>query len=411
MVRRKTSVGITTGVKTWMVVSSETGEQRLEDVGKHSLMRRTGLPARDLRVLDPMLSHPSSILVRERAILVNLEHLKGIITSTEVLMINSSNPFFLLFLQDLLTRLTHQPPSPMSNDMNPGYEAKPPAMCGSEDSSQNVSHVKISEEVKADSPKMAPIAPKQLPFEFRALETFIESACRCLESETSRLEEEAYPALDELTSQLCTLNLERVRHIKSRLVALSGRVQKVADELEHLLDDDKDLAEMYLTEKLNASLLDQASLKEEYNSESEDTDQSDESNSEKYDKFPGLKLNVEELEMLLEAYFAQTNGILQRLFSLSEYVDDTEDYINMMLDDKRNELLQATIIFNTLNMILNAGIVVVGLFGMNIQIELFNGKPRQFWATTGGTFGGCILLFFVFFWWGKKKYLLSIDRE
>ena len=44
---------------------------------------------------------------------------------------------------------------------------------------------------------------------------------------------------------------------------------------------------------------------------------SDESNSEKYDKFPGLKLNVEELEMLLEAYFAQTNGILQRLFSVS----------------------------------------------------------------------------------------------
>ena len=119
MVRRKTSVGITTGVKTWMVVSSETGEQRLEDVGKHSLMRRTGLPARDLRVLDPMLSHPSSILVRERAILVNLEHLKGIITSTEVLMINSSNPFFLLFLQDLLTRLTHQPPSPVPTSIFP----------------------------------------------------------------------------------------------------------------------------------------------------------------------------------------------------------------------------------------------------------------------------------------------------
>ncbi|KAK7358767.1 hypothetical protein VNO77_00706 [Canavalia gladiata] len=74
---------------------------------------------------------------------------------------------------------------------------------------------------------------------------------------TSALEEEAYPALDELTSQLSTLNLERVRQIKSRLVALSGRVQKVADELEHLLDDDNDMAEMYLTQKLNAQLLDQ----------------------------------------------------------------------------------------------------------------------------------------------------------
>ncbi|KAL5188633.1 Magnesium transporter MRS2-B [Glycine soja] len=139
-----------------MVVSSETGEARLDDVGKHSITRRTGLPARDLRVLDPMLSHPSSILGRQRPIVVNLEHVKGIITATEVLMINSSNPFFLRFLQDLHTRLIHQTPSP-----------------------------------------------------------------------TSTLEEEAYPALDALASQLSTLNLERVIHIKSRLVAFSGRVQKV----------------------------------------------------------------------------------------------------------------------------------------------------------------------------------------
>lgn len=41
------------------------------------------------------------------------------------------------------------------------------------------------------------------------------------------LEKEAYPALDELTSKISTLNLERVRQIKSRLVAISGRVQKV----------------------------------------------------------------------------------------------------------------------------------------------------------------------------------------
>lgn len=41
------------------------------------------------------------------------------------------------------------------------------------------------------------------------------------------LEKEAYPALDELTSKISTMNLERVRQIKSRLVAISGRVQKV----------------------------------------------------------------------------------------------------------------------------------------------------------------------------------------
>lgn len=106
---RRKGVG-TTAVKSWMVVS-ETGHSRLEDVGKHSIMRRTGLPARDLRVLDPVLSYPSSILGRERAIVVNLEHVKAIITASEVLLINSSNPFFLSFLQDLQTRLSNLNPS------------------------------------------------------------------------------------------------------------------------------------------------------------------------------------------------------------------------------------------------------------------------------------------------------------
>ncbi|KAG4380727.1 hypothetical protein GLYMA_15G005166v4 [Glycine max] len=119
---RRKGVG-TTAVKSWMVVS-ETGHSRLEDVGKHSIMRRTGLPARDPRVLDPVLSYPSSILGRERAIVVNFEHVKAIITASELLLINSSNPFFLSFLQDLQTRLSNLNPSHMSNDMDGGHEEK-----------------------------------------------------------------------------------------------------------------------------------------------------------------------------------------------------------------------------------------------------------------------------------------------
>ncbi|KAJ6846357.1 magnesium transporter MRS2-1-like [Iris pallida] len=43
---------------------------------------------------------------------------------------------------------------------------------------------------------------------------------RCLLSWAAELEIEAYPLLDELTSKISTLNLERVRRSKSRLVAL-----------------------------------------------------------------------------------------------------------------------------------------------------------------------------------------------
>ena len=45
--------------------------------------------------------------------------------------------------------------------------------------------------------------------------------------QTSMLEKEAYPALDALISRISTLNLEHVRQIKSRLVAISGGVHKV----------------------------------------------------------------------------------------------------------------------------------------------------------------------------------------
>lgn len=41
------------------------------------------------------------------------------------------------------------------------------------------------------------------------------------------LEADAYPLLDELTTKISTLNLERVRRLKSKLVALTRRVQKV----------------------------------------------------------------------------------------------------------------------------------------------------------------------------------------
>ncbi|KAL5060550.1 hypothetical protein RYX36_032154 [Vicia faba] len=396
-------------LKSWMVFS-ETGESIVEDLDKHSIMRRTGLPSRDLRVLDPTLFYPSSIIGREKSIVVNLEHIKAIITSNEMLIINSSSPFFILFLQDLQARVPRSSNIHKLTSTGNGVDGDSESTNLVEEGSPLLpSHVdSLNNASKGTLIDVAETSYyKPLPFEFKALEACIESACACLEYENQRLEEEAYPALDELASQISTLNLERVRHIKNRLVALSGRAHKVADQLENLLDDDNDMAEMYLTKKLDDCSIGQTPLTKGYNlAIDEDIDKSDESDMVQYRSYES-KPDVEELEMLLEAYFAQINGILQRLSSLSEYVDDTEDHINIMLDDKRNQLLQVSIMFSTMNVIVSAGIAVVGWFGMNIHIDLFEGQPRQFWATVGGTFSGCILLFIVSIWWGKKRYILS----
>ncbi|KAL4386289.1 hypothetical protein GQ457_09G025960 [Hibiscus cannabinus] len=58
-------------VRSWLVLDSMAQTMRVE-AGKHSIMRRTGLPSRDLQILDLLLSYLSTILGRERAIVINL---------------------------------------------------------------------------------------------------------------------------------------------------------------------------------------------------------------------------------------------------------------------------------------------------------------------------------------------------
>ncbi|KAG0453469.1 hypothetical protein HPP92_024773 [Vanilla planifolia] len=333
-VRRKA----TTGIRSWLVVSGK-GHPHLEEAGKHSIMRRTGLPARDLRVLDPQLSYPSTILGRERAVVINLEHIKAVITATEVLIPNPMDPQVSPFVHDLQERV-----------QNPhGASHHATAECDYMDA-RNVAQAVNKGQTQTGNLRVTLDAysncgAKVLPFEFRSLEVCLESACRLLESEALTLEQEAYPALDELTSKISTINLERVRQIKSRLVAITGRVQKVRDELERLLDDDMDMAEMYLTEKLARQQVDEALLSVDIGNEElgfgeyRDVDVKTETESCN-GSVVSFKLNIEELEMLLEAYFVQIDGTLNKLSALRDYVDDTEDYINIMLDEKQNQLLQ-----------------------------------------------------------------------
>ncbi|GJZ33954.1 magnesium transporter MRS2-3-like protein [Tanacetum coccineum] len=63
-----------------------------------------GLPACDLRILDPMLSYPSTMLGREWAIVINWEDIKAIITAYEVLLLNSADPFVVTFVEELQRR-------------------------------------------------------------------------------------------------------------------------------------------------------------------------------------------------------------------------------------------------------------------------------------------------------------------
>ncbi|PWA73720.1 magnesium transporter MRS2-D [Artemisia annua] len=450
-----------TGIRQWLLVDS-TGQGQVVEAGKHTVMRRTGLPARDLRILDPMLSYPSTVLGRERAIVINLEHIKAIITAYEVLLLNSTDPFVVTFVEELQRRIIRyyhataasQAGTTNSDDKDWTHlydlgEPKPEAVTSP---SVSTTSREKHEEVKQNGlHSLDSRGVRLIRFEFVALEGCIEAACSSLDKAARTLETEAHPALDKLTTKISALNLERVRQIKSRLVAISGRVQKVRDELEHLLDDDGDMAEMYLTDKLMQQLentsetisVDEQEDVDEHVLQSEANDrvpmEANESINEvnlkrmdsQRERF--LRSNtlgresritrnttikhrdVEELEMLLEAYFVQIDGTLNKLSTLREYVEDTEDYINIMLDDKQNHLLRMGVMLSTAGLIINAFVVVVGAFGMNINIDLFKddtdaekdiGMSKFIW-TVGGCTTGSIFLYVVAIAWCKQQRLLE----
>lgn len=104
--------------------------------------------------------------------------------------------------------------------------------------------------------------------------------------------------------------------------------------------------------------------------------------------------------------------MLQFFFALQlrDYVDDTEDYINIMLDEKQNQLLHMGVLFSTANLVCSAGIVVVSIFGMNIVTELSANKIQGneiFSEVTVGIVVGCVILYFMAILWGKRSGVLQ----
>lgn len=359
-------------IRSWIRVDT-SGNSGIIEVDKFTMMRRCDLPARDLRLLDPLFVYPSTILGREKAIVVNLEQIRCIITADEVLLLNSLDSYVLQYVVELQRRLK----TSGRDDWQ------------SEDAMSR----------RRGSRNFDCASPDYLPFEFKALEVALEAACTFLDSQASELEIEAYPLLDELTSKISTLNLERVRRLKSRLVALTRRVQKVRDEIEQLMDDDGDMAEMYLTEKKSRmemafygeqSLLgfrsnDGAAFSAPVSPVSsplgsrklEKTFSTSRSRHESMRSSDSATESIEELEMLLEAYFVVIDSTLNKLTSLKEYIEDTEDFINIQLDNVRNQLIQFELLLTTATFVVAIFGVVAGIFGMNFEIALFN-VPNAF---------------------------------
>ncbi|KAJ7968036.1 Magnesium transporter MRS2-like protein [Quillaja saponaria] len=342
----------TGGARLWMRFD-RLGISELVECDKSAIIRRAAIPARDLRILGPVFSHSSSILAREKAMVVNLEFIKAIVTAEEVLLLDPLCQEVLPFVDQLRQQLPYK---------------SQPVPHGTVEDQDSEMHVSTGRQW-LPVPESAEGLQSELPFEFQVLEIALEVVCTYLDSNVADLERDAYPVLDELARNVSTKNLEQVRSLKSNLTRLLARVQKARDEIEHLLDDNEDMAQLYLTRKWIQNQQPEALLgSAASNSFTNIAPHLPRYNSSR----SALTSNcmddndVEDLEMLLEAYFMQLDGTRNKILSVREYIDDTEDYVNIQLDNQRNELIQLQLTLTIASFAIAVETLIAGTFGMNI---------------------------------------------
>ncbi|KAK9843507.1 hypothetical protein WJX81_006572 [Elliptochloris bilobata] len=222
--------------REWLHIDANGSPTYLQ-VDKHRLVSELGINYRDVRILDPMVPtpSPSTIFIRDKAILVNLESLRMIVCHDKVFLLSApvqSQPLTVgtfpaienFFVRDLCIRLKP--------------ERSPRSGCAT------------------------PLATdRNLPYELRAVEGALAAAVRSYEAEVAALEARLLPCLHKLLHKLSREELNVLRHCKSTLNKLLGRMRLCRKSLESILDDNEDMALMFLGRRERARVAAEAERK------------------------------------------------------------------------------------------------------------------------------------------------------
>lgn len=276
------------------------------------LLSKHGLLPRDLRKLDTGISSiVPSILVRKNSILVNLLHIRALIKSDMVIIFD---------------------------------------VFGSTDSqTQSVFMYDLGHKLRHGRHTMG-----GLPYEMRALEAIFISVVTVLDAEMQVHTTVVNGILADLEDDI---DREKLRHLLIQSKKLSTFLQKatlVRDTLDELLEQDEDLAGLYLTEKAQGK------------PRTETDDHS-------------------EAEMLIESYYKHCDEIVQTVGNLVSNIRSTEEIVNIILDANRNSLMLLDLKFQIGTLGLGAGMFIASLYGMNLE-NFIEEENWGFGAVTGTVF-------------------------
>ncbi|KAG9218021.1 hypothetical protein CCMSSC00406_0008798 [Pleurotus cornucopiae] len=220
------------------------------------------LNPRDLRKIDSRVPNlVPTILVRKEAILVNILHIRALVKADAVVLFDTFGSVDSRLHSVFLYHLEHN--------------------------------------LKAKG--------SGVPYEFRALESVLLSVLSALEAEMVFIRNLIGGLLAELEDNIDHDRFKRLLHYSRRLTSFQNRAKLVEEALEEVLQQDEDLAAMYLTDRKNQS--------------------------------PREPHDHEDVEVLLESFSKQVEEIVNEGETMQSNIQSTQEIVELILDSNRNALL------------------------------------------------------------------------
>ncbi|TQW00728.1 hypothetical protein V2A60_001776 [Cordyceps javanica] len=286
-------------VKMQCTRCDQGGAATTTTLSKAEVASEYGLSARDLQIINlPSQGFPH-ILVRESTILFHIFDLRLLIQADRLLLLHIDG------LAD--TTISHVFTYDLQNKLR----------------GERALHKPTSE-----------------AFELRALEAALASVAAGLEAEYLFARDDVGAALRELDAQMADkeevsvhTGLRALLDMARRLADIEQRARLVRGALQELLREDRDMADLYLTDKRRGR-----------RHAADDHD---------------------EVEYLFEAYFRAHDAVVQEASALMANVHRTADTVRSVLANRRNQIMVLETKVEIAMLSMAAATVVAGWYGMN----------------------------------------------
>ena len=420
--------------RMWTVLD-EHGRAKNLKASKRRVAAAFGVPLRDLHYLDPLRPTltPANIFIRPKCLIVNLEHMKFIVTAEIALFLNAESlevKRFVKFLRKYLKEVEIAQTQKREDLVKEATMMETIIRDENENETQKLQQSNSALKNAQTTTKIKEERVLHLPLELLVLECAMHELGLVLDNETIALEREAAPCMEKMLQSVQAEELAEGRRIKEKLNALILRLEAFTEALSSILEHDESLDAMCLSKlkvmelvrgddisttaapdddnenesapRMGAAATAQTTTTKKSSKKAQfitrvisnptgmTMNEEKEYDPENEEEFETIDSTNEEdghehegAEALLEAYFMHSAATQKRAHALKDLLQNTEAVSSMILDRQRNELIKIDLVVSAALFACSIVSVAGSIFGMNLQSNL---------ETKSGFFVGVIVV-------------------